>query len=132
MRTKVLFAALLLFAVCVGHAQLQVTTESGYNFYKHYTAATVANGDTIVNLVGAQTPPLVGPYIVAVIVNTSAASSSFTILDGSNVVAVVTLPATAITTPIVVPYNIRLRTSLVFKLVANSDVTVVYRTWRTQ
>jgi hypothetical protein len=134
MKRLILLVALLILAAPVYSQALRVFTESDYNQYKHYSAATAANGDTVVNVVGAQTGFPTGntvlPYLVAVVLNTMANSASYTILDGGTTVASVTLPATALTSPVVIPYNIRLGTCLVIKIVGTNDVTLVYRTWR--
>ena len=134
MKRTILLVALLIFSVSA-FAQQRVFTESVYNQYKHYSAATAANGDTVVNVVGAQTgypnPALtVLPYLCSVVINTPVASGTVTILDGGTTVMVVTLTATPVASPFDLPIYTKLGTSLVVKITGTMDVTIVYRTWR--
>jgi len=96
MKRSIVLVALLLLVLCGAQSQTRVYTEGSYNLYKHYSAATAANGDTVVNVVGAQAGFSSGntvlPYLVGIVINKPIANDVLTVLDGGTTVSISRLP----------------------------------------
>jgi len=130
-RTSLLVALLFILSAGASAQWNTIYTENSQNRYKHYSAATAANGDTVVNLVAAQRSDTAAhPFLVGIVMNAMVNSASYTVLDGGTTVAAATFPSTALTYPVYIPYNVKLQTSLVLKIVGANDVTLIYRLWR--
>lgn len=124
---KLSFALVAVFCMAVA-AQAQTVTAVPYA--KNVKTESALNmPKEIAPSVTTTTTAITAAYLVGIEINTSAASDSIRVFDGSTQIATIALGATASGVPVFVPYNCEIASDSlnVYKKGA-SDITVIYRT----